>query len=172
MTPEEAVEIIKDAIKKPNTEDGYIRQALTMAIKALKSQSSDDCISREAVINELKLGYFSKELQEGKNDPCVIDAMVDWAIRSVKHQPSVTPQQKIGHWILHPKGIYAHLVCSKCLSSAPYDCETNYCPNCGAKMLEPQESEDKCKSCITKGCIFQSGIARSHCDFYKAESEE
>lgn len=28
-----------------------------------------------------------------------------------------------------------------------------------------------CDSCITKGCIFQSGIVRSHCDFYKAESE-
>ena len=41
---------------------------------------------------------------------------------------------KVGQWIVHPKGIYAHLVCSNCLSSAPYDCETNYCPNCGAKM--------------------------------------
>lgn len=29
-----------------------------------------------------------------------------------------------------------------------------------------------CDSCITKGCIFQSGIVRNHCDFYKAESEE
>ena len=42
--------------------------------------------------------------------------------------------QKTGHWIAHPKGIYAHLVCDKCLSNAPYDCQTNYCPNCGAKM--------------------------------------
>ena len=31
---------------------------------------------------------------------------------------------------------------------------------------------DLCKSCNTKGCIFQSGIARSHCDFYKSESEK
>lgn len=29
-----------------------------------------------------------------------------------------------------------------------------------------------CDSCVTKGCIFQSGIVRSHCDFYKAESED
>lgn len=28
-----------------------------------------------------------------------------------------------------------------------------------------------CDSCVTKGCIFQTGIVRSHCDFYKAESE-
>ena len=54
---------------------------------------------------------------------------------------AVIPQSKTGHWIVHPKGIYAHLVCDKCLSSAPYDCRTNYYPNCGAKMAEKQESE-------------------------------
>ena len=42
-----------------------------------------------------------------------------------------------------------------------------------------KESEDVvvanknlCDSCTTKNCIFQSGIVRNHCDFYKAESEE
>lgn len=29
-----------------------------------------------------------------------------------------------------------------------------------------------CDSCAIKSCIFQSGIVRSHCAFYKAESEE
>lgn len=29
-----------------------------------------------------------------------------------------------------------------------------------------------CDSCVTKGCIFQSGIIRNHCDFYKSESED
>ena len=28
-----------------------------------------------------------------------------------------------------------------------------------------------CDSCVTKGCIFQSGMVRNHCDFYKSESE-
>ena len=50
-------------------------------------------------------------------------------------------ESKTGHWIVHPKGIYAHLVCDKCLSCAPYDCETNYCPNCGAKMAESEAGE-------------------------------
>jgi hypothetical protein len=48
--------------------------------------------------------------------------------------PPATLAEKVGRWIVHPKGIYAHLVCDKCLSNAPYDCRTNYCPNCGAKM--------------------------------------
>jgi hypothetical protein len=41
-----------------------------------------------------------------------------------------------------------------------------------------KESEDVvvanknlCDSCTTKNCIFQSGIVRNHCNFYKAESE-
>lgn len=54
------------------------------------------------------------------------------AIKALEQEP------KTGHWIVHPKGIYAHLVCDRCLSNAPYDCCTNYCPNCGARM----ESEE------------------------------
>ena len=42
----------------------------------------------------------------------------------------------------------------------------------GEIEVEPQESEELCDSCINNGCIFQSGIVRNHCDFYKAESED
>lgn len=48
-------------------------------------------------------------------------------------------ESNTGHWIEHPKGIYSHLICDKCLSNAPYDCRTNYCPNCGAKMIESED---------------------------------
>lgn len=52
--------------------------------------------------------------------------------------------------------------------------ETDYCPNCGAKMERSDMVIERslCDSCVTKGCIFQAGIVRSHCDFYKAESDE
>ena len=36
MTPQEAVKILKGAIKKPNTKDGYLGQAIDMAIQALE----------------------------------------------------------------------------------------------------------------------------------------
>lgn len=88
---------------------------------------SEDCINREALINELKLGYFNKDLQEGKNDPCVIDAMIDWAIRIVKRQPSVTPQQKIGKWI-------GGSICNRCNYKKMPLWRYNYCPNCGCRM--------------------------------------
>lgn len=59
---------------------------------------------------------------------------------AIQNISNYTP--KIGHWIVHPKGIYAHLICDKCLSNAPYNCRTNYCANCGCRMVEPQESEE------------------------------
>lgn len=38
MTTEQAIKILNGAIKKPNTMDGYLGQAITMAINALKNQ--------------------------------------------------------------------------------------------------------------------------------------
>jgi len=38
MTREKAIEILKGAIKKPNTKDGYLGQALDMAIKSLEQE--------------------------------------------------------------------------------------------------------------------------------------
>lgn len=44
------------------------------------------------------------------------------------------------------------------------------------KLLESEKDavvikKSLCDSCLVKGCIFQYGIVRNHCDFYKAESE-
>ena len=54
--------------------------------------------------------------------------------------PSVTPQEpRKGHWITRPN-IYGVAFCSECDFELKIN-NTNYCPNCGAKMVEPQESE-------------------------------
>ena len=54
-----------------------------------------------------------------------------------------------------------------------YLCNIKFCPYCGRKLTEVESQEiNLCDSCKTKGCIFQYGIVRSHCDFYKAESED
>ena len=50
MTNDEAIKILKGAIKKPNTEDGYMGQALTMAIKALEQQTCGDAVNRAHVM--------------------------------------------------------------------------------------------------------------------------
>ena len=51
-----------------------------------------------------------------------------------------TPQRPKAKWIIHP--IDCHLACSKCLTRAPYDCKTNFCPVCGAEMSGGEEDED------------------------------
>lgn len=74
MTNEEAIKILEGAIKKPNTKDGYLGQAIDMAIKALKQQSILDTRQRERQLEiEYQHGY-DKGWEEGrkalKQQPC------------------------------------------------------------------------------------------------------
>lgn len=50
-----------------------------------------DLISRKALATKLSQGYWDWKLQQAKNDPCVIDAMIDWAIRIVNEMPLESP---------------------------------------------------------------------------------
>ena len=132
MTNEEAIEILNNWSPWQDIGDyDRFRDALDMAIKALEQQPSEDCISRQAVdtlVDELARAISDERcfVPRGRSTTAIMQDILDL--------PPVTPQRPKGKWIVHPKGIYAHLVCSKCLSNAPYDCETNYCPNCGAEM--------------------------------------
>lgn len=51
----------------------------------------DRLISEKAIVDVLRKGYWDKNLQSAKDDPCVIDAMIDWAIRQIKAIPSAEP---------------------------------------------------------------------------------
>ena len=55
-------------------------------------ESCEDYISRKDAIDKLKVAYWDKDLQSAKDDPCVIDAMTDWAIRQIKALPDVRPK--------------------------------------------------------------------------------
>ena len=49
----------------------------------------------------------------------------------------VTPAERTGHWI----DTFGGCKCSECdCLEAGY---SNYCPNCGARMVEPQERSEK-----------------------------
>ena len=60
--------------------------------------------------------------------------------------PSVQPKPKTGHWILEIED-WKKWKCSECGFSKRTDIHVrlgyNYCPNCGLKMVKPQESEDE-----------------------------
>ena len=57
---------------------------------------------------------------------------------------------KIGHWIKQNDDYFDWYECSECEYGSDgemqynneFEVRTNYCPNCGAKMVEPQESEE------------------------------
>lgn len=90
-----------------------------------------DYISRQALIDRLK---------ENAPDP---EGVKDW-IDIIESMPSVTPTERIGHWI-EKDGFDGDVYydCSECgeswttIEGTPWDNEWNYCPNCGCRMVEP-----------------------------------
>ena len=103
-----------------------------------------DCIDREVAIKAVE-----KMCPKGCVKVCVL-----------KELPPVTPQPRKGHWehgrelsrvfmgdVL--KGIiYEDWHCSNChcVVEQSIKPEWNYCPNCGCRMVEPQESEEGMKA--------------------------
>ena len=118
MTREEALELAIRACEKTWNE-----KTCKQIRKALEQEPSGDVIYRQEVF-----------------DLCNMRDKYE-----VKNVITVNPQEpKTGHWIItYPHGkqnpIYE---CHRCHASNS-SVFKNYCPNCGAKMVEPQESEDK-----------------------------
>ncbi len=91
-----------------------------------------DLISRQAAIDSLKVAYWDDNIQSAKDDPCIVDAMTDWAIRKIKGLPTIDAVPvKHGEWIYDEKASWKY-ECPFCECYFPAD--WNYCPNCGAKM--------------------------------------
>ena len=146
MTNEEALSILHC----PDTVGGLYSkkygEALNMAMEALKKESCEDCISRQAVnalVDELARAISDERccISRGRNTATIMQDILDL--------PSFTPQPKTGHWIdRFPAKECKCSVCDFliCISNGSYiDMvgQIKYCPNCGAKMIEPPESEDK-----------------------------
>ena len=102
-----------------------------------KNNLGVDCISRKAVLDITW------------QDPSYTDPLnVLTEVRNkVRELPSVTPQEpRTGHWIMTSDylttayGSIDYVKCSCCGEDSLE--EGDYCPNCGAKMVDPQESEE------------------------------
>jgi len=146
MTREEREEAIK-VIKNFPVESTGERKAVLTAIKALEQEPCEDTISRQAVIDAIdkwvKTEHILVTLSTDKVTPL---------FKSVHKLPPVNPQPKTGHWIRwYEKVEYKdwtdympYCKCSEC--GKQYDPHSSqfiqYCSKCGAKMVEPQESEE------------------------------
>ena len=120
--------------------------ALEMAIKALEQEPCDDAISRQSAI------FLASDLKQDLPDDAHLADMVmahNEGVLEYQTQlsllPPVTPQT--GKWNtfeLFQGGIKeTWYECPKCKWSNALLIPRNYCPNCGAKMVEPQERNEK-----------------------------
>ena len=123
MTREEAIQILADLIDSPFSHTWEKQnKALHMAIEAL----SADTISREEAIRAIDL------CRERKNKE-IDELRTKWL------EAEQRANRPIGVWV--DKGGYTE--CSECGEVAQsmefydgvYERLTNYCPNCGAKMI-------------------------------------
>ncbi len=178
MNREEAIKILE------NEHDNHINgckgvfyetrtEALDMAIKALEQ---DNC--PYYVIDEDGHGLCKNHRLEQEPsgdlisrqyllDNCVVDkvTMPYVPISKIQEAPSVNPQEpKTGHWILDETD--NSITCDKCgcliWANDISNGEAYYCPNCGAKMVESQESDHKCHDCKH----YTSGEYDGSCDSY------
>ena len=111
----------------------------------------EDCISRTEAIKALEYD-LSIEADGGLDKyrtviKDLLNAIYDTQKKAIEDLPSIQSKPKTGHWIRelirNEKGgcIGAKMICSKCGNDNKHDEYMNYCPNCGAKMIDPQESE-------------------------------
>ncbi len=141
MTTDEMLEILEHyKLRMPPT-TYYELQAdiVNFEEPTTKNNLGVDCIDRQATLDAIikRLGI--------KNETYLLEAERT-IYQQILAMPSVTPQEpKTGHWKWQTEDIYR---CSECnedihvkevLNVPQYE----WCPMCGAKMVEPQESEDK-----------------------------
>ena len=93
-------------------------------IKALEQESYTDAISRQAVL--ATLDNMDNVLDEDRT----IENYKELLKECYEVLSPVTPQPKTGHWTDSSNG----WMCSECKRDSRKD--TDYCPNCGAKMQE------------------------------------
>ena len=103
-----------------------------------KNDLGVDCVARHDVERFIE-GFINEYTPEEELE------FINLELDGLKHLPPATPQeQKIGHWttVLHEEILF----CSEChqrLVDEQTYIPLHYCPNCGARMVESQESEDK-----------------------------
>jgi hypothetical protein len=154
----------KDGVVTNDSYEEYILEHLQeldhgqYAIKALEQEPKTEAV-KTAIIQELKDHFIEPE------DAGLTIKGEYWLAREVLAIIEET-EPKTGHWIgidEEPHEVWECDHCSFVIDGSgcidPYDYRDTYkfCPNCGTKMIEPQESED--------------GMTERNCQFCKNEYE-
>ena len=98
-----------------------------------KNDSGVDCVSRAYLLDDSR--YHTVFNDDTGNFEDVVYR------EDIEKAPPVKPQPRKGHWISKPH-VYGVTYCLECDFELKID-DTNYCPNCGAKMEKRFEEVEK-----------------------------
>lgn len=146
MTRKQAIEELSILLNK--YQDSVTGDALDVAIDALSADPCSDAISREAALDALRTMYDTHIVETEDGDEYI---NYNDTVYEIEQLPPVTPKQITGHWILLDNCSNAGYYCSECHKKVVKEgwSETvkiiKYCPNCGCKMVEPEERSGEAK---------------------------
>ena len=111
----------------------------------MMSQQIGELVSRQAALESIRNLYPDMPIVD------IMSARRKWLDKyapyfecenAIEQLPSINPQApKTGHWIETDSDDSYWYMCSECHRRT--DEKSDYCPSCGAKMVESQESEDQ-----------------------------
>lgn len=118
-----------------------------------EQEPCDDCISRENTLKAMieQLGI--------RNEDYLIPAEAT-LYKVVKNMPPVTPQQKMGKWLIKRINDCDHAICSVCNDDSYLSPEWDalelykYCPNCGSKMSEVNHDQRRSNQEYKRALLF------------------
>ena len=131
ITLEEVIETLQTWIA--TADDEYDREemgrvcGLKEALHEIKKiKPCTDAISRQSVKEQMiKYGFHAPDMT---------------ITEFVEDLPPITPSPKMGRWIKSYEEYIPYLYCSNCEFETGATDYMKYCPNCGAKMVNSQES--------------------------------
>lgn len=134
MNKEEIIKGLKIATRKIggcydnggwlDNEEVLARKSCEEAIELLEQEPCEDAISRNEALSEFRPRGIAEDVWKES-----------YVYKKLTALPPITPQPKIGRWILNEKG--QSVQCSEC--HIPQYVFSPYCPYCGAKMVQEEE---------------------------------
>lgn len=160
MTREQRLELLKQIEKDiyvPSIESTFLDDAkscaIHSAIEELEHEPCEDCISRQAAIDCLNADFTI----DGKENMETVVDYINGAFKQIKALPSVTPQQKVGKWIMKHRTYnkVKHYTGQDEMGETHtisvlerYEVNEPYCSKCG--KLAGDTSQDFCCACGAK----------------------
>lgn len=107
----------------------------------------NDLISRQAAIEAIEEYADRLQMVNWKENPSVPYKAfaLNWCINTIRDLPSA--ERKKGKWIDQDEGAFYPVECSECHKPPLFDVYgnnvlSNYCPNCGARMIEEGANDE------------------------------